>query len=128
MTILGSKTPNIFDRQQFGEVLIVAPTADGLSLRLADVQVSAEQIRDALARSDIKHVVIDLGRLDYFGSEVIGAIVMFTRDISNRGGNAAMCCASSQMCQKLGDLKLFELWSHFATCDEAVQSMSQATG
>ena len=117
--------PRMFDTHQIGEVLIVALIGDGFSSRFADIQISTNQIRRTLKQPDIKHVVIDLGRLEYFGSEVIGAIVSFARDISNRGGNAAMCSASSPMRQRLHDMSLFKLWPHFETCDEAVQSVTQ---
>lgn len=127
MKNLGPPVPIVFDAHQTGEVLIVAPIGDGLSSRSADIQIRANQIRRTLKQSDIKHIVIDLERLDYFGSEVIGPIVAFARDISNQGGRAAMCGVSRKMRQVLDNMYLLKLWPHFETRDEAVQSVSQAT-
>ncbi|MBT4865141.1 MAG: STAS domain-containing protein [Planctomycetaceae bacterium] len=113
--------PRVFNTEQLGNTLIVIPHGDGLGFRYADVQIEANQIRRTIAERSVKHLVIDLAELDYFGSEVIGVFITMAREATNRGGKAAMCNASEKMRQVLESMKLFKLWPH---CDSRKEALA----
>jgi anti-anti-sigma factor len=82
-------------------------------------------IRSHMLRPGQKHLVVDLHKMDYFGSEFIGALVSMLRETKNRGGLACFCCASPQMTQVLSNMALFKLWPHFDTRDAALAAVAQ---
>ena len=120
--------PRVFDTEKIGNTLIVIPHGDGLGFRYADVQIEANQIRRTIAEPGVKHLVIDLSELDYFGSEVIGVFITMAREATNRGGKAAMCNASEKMRQVLESMKLFKLWPHCDSRNEALEIVEAGTG
>jgi anti-anti-sigma factor len=118
----------VFNTDRAGDTLIVIPQGDGLGFRYADVHTEANGIRRSLGQPDIRHLVIDLESLDYFGSEVIGVFITMAREATNRGGNAALCNASEKMQEVLDNMKLFKLWPHFNSRADALQDVQQRTG
>lgn len=120
-----AKKPQVFKTEQTGNTLVVIAHGDGLGFRYADVQVEANQIRRTIAEPGVDNLVIDLSDLDYFGSEVIGVFITMAREATNRGGKAAMCCASEKMQKVLENMKLFKLWPHFDTRDTALENVQQ---
>ena len=109
--------------EQQGETLIVRPQGLGLGFRYADLQTESNNICQRLSKSDVSHLVVDLGGLDYFGSEVIGVFIKMARDVTNRGGRVALCGASDKMREVLENMNLFRLWPHFPSREEALQSV-----
>jgi anti-anti-sigma factor len=120
--------PRVFDTESAGDTLIVIPHGDGLGFRYADVQIEANQIRRTLSEPGVRNLVIDLGELEYFGSEVIGVFITMAREATNRGGKAAMCNASQKMQQVLENMKLFRLWPHCDSRDAALETVQQGSG
>jgi anti-anti-sigma factor len=77
-----------------------------------------------MTKPGCKHLVVNLEKMDYFGSEFIGALVSMLREVKNRGNKAAFCAANAQMLQVLQNMSLFKLWPHHATREEAVAAAS----
>ncbi len=120
--------PRVFDTEKTGNTLVVIPHGDGLGFRYADVQIEANQIRRTIAEPGIDNLVIDLAELDYFGSEVIGVFITMAREATNRGGKAVMCNASEKMKQVLENMKLFKLWPHCDSREEALAFIQPENG
>ena len=118
----------VFNTDREDDTLIVIPQGDGLGFRYADVHSEANEIRRSLGQPDIRHLVIDLEALDYFGSEVIGVFITMAREATNRGGNAALCNASEKMQEVLNNMKLFTLWPHFNSRADALKNVQQPSG
>lgn len=116
----------IFPVDQIGEVLIVTPQGEGSAFRYQDLHLEANTIRGLLMKPGTKCLVIDLHDMEYFGSEFIGALVSMLRETRSRGGKACFCNATPQMLQVLQNMSLFKLWPHFATREEALNSLSAA--
>ena len=81
-------------------------------------------IRGHMMKPGTKHLVIDLVKMDYFGSEFIGALVSMLREVKTRGNKACLCCANAQMLGVLQNMSLFKLWPHYVTRDEAIAAAS----
>jgi len=110
--------------KQSGTTLIVIPEGNGLGFRYNDLHKETSAVRRMLAQSGVADIVIDLGKLNYFGSEFIGALIQLARTTTNSGGRAAICNASDRMRQVLVNMNLHTLWPYFDTRAEALQSLA----
>ena len=111
----------IFHVEIQGDIAVVMPVGDATAFRYNDLHREANAIRDLIARGKAKHLVIDLSKLNYFGSEFIGSLVAMAREVRTRRNYATMCAASEQMYEVLANMSLAKLWPYFATRDEALQ-------
>lgn len=114
----------IFQVEQIGETVVITPGGDGNGFRYNDLHSETNAIRGHMMKPGSKHLVVDLSKMDYFGSEFIGALVSMLREVKNRGNKACFCTANSQMLGVLQNMSLFKLWPHYETRDEAVTAAS----
>lgn len=119
-----AKHLKIFKVETLDADFILCPQSDGASFRYADLQMEANYVRTMVANPNYKHLTIDLGNLDYFGSEFIGALITIAREKKNRGGQVAVCNAAPQMLEVLKNMSLFRLWPYYATRQEALDSLN----
>ena len=117
----------IFQVEADGEVAVLKPVGDATAFRYQDLHMEANSIRSYISRGKIKHLVIDLSELNYFGSEFIGSLVSMAREVRNRRGIACMCAASDQMLDVLENMSLFKLWPYFQTRPEALAHIDEKT-
>ncbi len=113
----------IFRVERDAETLILIPQANGFGFRYSDLQVESNVVRRLLDQTGVVNLVVDLGLLDYFGSEFIGAIIGLARHVSDVGGRAVLCNASERMLEVLETMKLAKLWPYFATREAALESL-----
>jgi anti-anti-sigma factor len=114
----------IFDVNQLGPTLVLTPEGDASSFRYRDLQAEANSVRSHLLKPEVRNLVVDLTRMNYFGSEFIGAIVSMLREVRAKGGKACFCAATDQMLQVLQNMSLFRLWPYYATREEALAAVS----
>lgn len=112
----------IFVCEQIGDVVIITPAGD--SFRYQDLHSETNSVRGQMAKPGSKHLIVDLVKMEYFGSEFIGALVSMLRDVKTRGGKACFCRANPQMLQLLQNMSLFKLWPHHVTREEALAATS----
>ncbi|MBX3443611.1 MAG: STAS domain-containing protein [Planctomyces sp.] len=117
----------IFGVEQFGPAVVLTPEGDASNFRYRDLQAEANSLRAHLMKPGCQHLIVDLHRMQYFGSEFIGAIVSMLREVRARGGKAMFCSANEQMLQVLQNMSLFRLWPHYATREEALASLGEPT-
>ncbi|WP_437204667.1 STAS domain-containing protein [Planctomicrobium sp. SH664] len=118
----------IFTIERLENTLVVCPHGEGSAFRYQDLHLEANTIRGHMMKPGIKNLVVDLGDLDYFGSEFIGALVSMLRETRSRGGKACFCRAKPQMLQVLQNMSLFKLWPHYETRDEALAGVMVPVG
>lgn len=116
----------LFRVEQIGDVIVVVPEGDGSSFRYQDLHTEANAIRGHLTRPGNKHLIIDLQKMAYFGSEFIGALVSMLRETRNRGGKAMICSANAQMLQVLQNMSLCRLWPYHPTREETLTAIADA--
>jgi anti-anti-sigma factor len=119
------KQLKIFQLEQTGPTVVVTPEGDGSAFRYQDLHVEVNAIRSHMLKPGQKNLIVDLHKMDYFGSEFIGALVSMLRETKMRGGLACFCDASPQMQQVLQNMSLFKLWPHFASRAEALAAAGQ---
>ena len=114
----------IFKAEQVGPVVVVTPEGDGSAFRYQDVHMEANAVRGHLGKPGNDHLVIDLHKMEYFGSEFIGALVTMAREVRNRQGKAVMCAATPQMLDVLQNMSLFKLWPYHETREAALADVA----
>jgi anti-anti-sigma factor len=114
------KQLKIFQLEQVGPTVVVTPDGEGSAFRYQDLHVEVNAIRSHMMKPGQRNLIVDLNRMDYFGSEFIGALVSMLRETKMRGGVACFCSASPQMQQVLQNMALFKLWPHHSNRDEAL--------
>jgi anti-anti-sigma factor len=114
---------NIFEVRADDGILLVMPKVDAGSFRYQELHREANSIRDQLMKPSIEHLVLNLSRLEYFGSEFIGSLVSMAREVRNRRGQAVICEANPLMHDVLKNMSLLKLWPYFETEAEAVQHL-----
>lgn len=110
------------------ETLVVTVVGSGAECRYAEMQTETNNLHRRLMMENTTRLVIDLEQLDYAGSELIGALIGMAREVTNRGGRVALSSASPETQRVLRNMKLFDLWPHFATREEALQFVAQSGG
>lgn len=111
-----------FESSIDGNVLIVNPLRNVGSL--AEVEV-LEDWEHVLSRLDstgepLSHVVVDFGKIEYFGSAMIEALLILWKRISVRHGRLAVCCCNG-VCGEVLRLSRFDMmWPICPTLEEAL--------
>ncbi|MBX3438943.1 MAG: STAS domain-containing protein [Planctomycetaceae bacterium] len=115
----------IFQTQRRDNILVVTPQGDPTAFRYNDLHREANSVRDLLMNPDIRFLVINLQKMEYFGSEFIGSLVSMAREVKNRQGRAAICEANPQMVEVLQNMSLFKLWPYYESEDAAIAALQQ---
>lgn len=112
----------LFVVEQVGDTIVVAPQGQGHGFRYQDLHVEANVIRGHLLKSGKCNLIMDMGAMEYCGSEFIGSLISMLRETRNRGGKAMFCRANENMHKVLDNMSLFRLWPYYATREDALQS------
>jgi len=112
----------VFKVEQEGSTIVVTPM-EGAGFRYHDVHKESNQILQLLAAADHPRLVIDLGLLNYSGSELIGALIRVARYATDHGEGASFCNASVKMRKVLKNMSLSKLWPYHETLDQAMAAV-----
>lgn len=104
-----------------GDALIVSPLFTFARFTEADIADEWKQVQRQLEKGDVKHVVVDLGQIPYFGSTVLEWMVQMWKRAKAKGGKLATCNASPIGREVLAAARFDLLWGIFGTRDEALQ-------
>ncbi|REJ71430.1 MAG: anti-sigma factor antagonist [Planctomycetota bacterium] len=114
-------TQAVFDVEETRGVLVVSPLGDAAGYRDIDIAREVEAVLAKIDKMSPPGVVADLGRANYFGSSMIGAVSAFEVRVRERGGAFAACLVSDDMQQVLRVMKLDTRWPMFDTRKAAVK-------
>jgi anti-anti-sigma factor len=107
-----------------GDALIVSPLFTFARFTEADIAEEWRQVQHELENGDVKHVVVDLGQIPYFGSTVLEWMVQMWKRAKAKGGKLATCNASPIGREVLAAARFDLLWGIFGTRDEAIAWLS----
>jgi anti-anti-sigma factor len=118
------KTRNhkVFLAELQGDTLIVRPQGDAAGFRESDIARELATLLEIVGDPRIANLVVDLGRSNYFGSVVIGAIHNLGMKVRNGGGRLGICDASDEMVETLRTLKLDTIWTHYDSLKAALKA------
>ena len=107
-----------------GEALIVSPLFTFARFTEADIADEWRLVQQQLESGDVKHVVVDLGQIPYFGSTVLEWMVQMWKRAKAKGGKLATCNASPIGREVLAAARFDLLWGIFGTREDALAWLS----
>ena len=114
----------VFDVELDGETLILTPQKDMSELAYEDIETGGKAIMERLATGQVKNVIIDLHKTDYYGSTALGYFLKFWKRIRQKGGHMALCNVSEHEKEILRVTKLHHLWPICSSRQDAMRRMT----
>lgn len=111
--------------EQDGDVLIVQPCGDSLRVEEAQLGAEIDRVHDLVDGGTVRHAVIDLGAVTFFGTVVIGALMTICHKVREKGGKVAWCNASPNMREVIQIMRLDTVMPYHATRTEALAAVRQ---
>lgn len=119
MPVLG----RVFQVETSGATFIVSPLGPAMNYLYKDVHAESNGLIEEFQLKQCRNALIDLSKVDYVDSIIIGAIIRVLQKARLSGGQAVFCSASENMRDILESIKIGTLWPLFATRDEALKSL-----
>ena len=106
-----------------GDAVVVAPLFTFASFTEADLAAEWKAVQHEIDDPEVKHVIVDLGEIPYFGSTVLEWMVQMWKRAKAKGGSLATCNCSKIGREVLHAARFDTLWKSFETRDEALKSV-----
>lgn len=119
MPVLG----RVFQVEGVDRTMIVLPLGPAMNYLYKDVHTESNGILEEFAQKKYVNVLIDLSKVSYIDSIIIGAIIRVLQKAKAAGGQATFCHASENMQAILESIKIGTLWPLYATRDEALAAL-----
>lgn len=112
--------PNVFVVSQRGAALIISPLRNISSLAEEEVKQQWDDILAQLDQPEVKHVVFDFEKVNYFGSSMLEAMLYLWKRISTDEGKMAVCNVSETATEILKLSRFDTIWPICASRQEAL--------
>jgi anti-anti-sigma factor len=109
--------------EQQGDTLIVSPLFTFARFTEADIVDEWKALQRQLDDPAIRHVVVDLAAVPYFGSTVLEWMVQMWKRTKAKGGSLVTCNCSQVGREVLHAARFDTLWGDYPTRDEALRSI-----
>ena len=116
-------TSGLFDVERDGNVLLLIPKVDLRESNYQEIEAGAQGILDLVSAPEVKGVVLDFHRTDYYGSTALGFFLRLWKRVGSRGGRMAFCNLSPNESEILAVTRLDTLWPAFPSREEAVKAV-----
>lgn len=112
--------PRYVRTERQGNALIVTPLFTFASFAESDIADEWRNVQSEIELPDVRHVVVDLGQIPYFGSTVLEWMVQMWKRVKAKDGKLATCNASPIGREVLSASRFDLLWGIHGTRDEAL--------
>lgn len=109
----------------WGDTAVVIPRGDAAGFHLTMVTIELATVTELVQAPAIKHLIIDLGSANYFGSVILGGLVQMGQTVRNRGGRIGICQASKDMQDVLRLMKLESMWEMYPDRSAALRAIAK---
>ena len=122
-----SGNEDVFEYEVNGDILVVIPVRDFMSIRDADLRDAYNETYRRLTTEDLKHLVFDFEQLNYFGSTFVGIMIRLAKKTNGNGGTTVLCNLSDEIRSILKQLMLLEndktasFWKRAQTREIAIE-------
>jgi anti-anti-sigma factor len=106
--------------EHLGDALVVTPLFTFASFAEPDLANEWTAVQEMVEAPAVKHVVVDLGSIPYFGSTVLEWMVQLWKRAREKGGKLATCQASPIGREVLTTARFDRLWGICNSRDEAL--------
>lgn len=114
-----------FTIENSDDVLIVAFIGSIGALDEASIREDWEQVLSLSETPDVRHAVIDLGKLEYFGSIVLELLVGLWKRISSKHGKLAICNVSQVGREVLHVARFDTIWTIVPGLQDALDAVRE---
>ena len=104
-------------------ILTVVPLADFESFRWKEMEAASTAIFESIQRDPDAKVIVDMGRLRYCGSALLGVILRVWKSVSPRSGVLTFCNVNEEVGEILKHTRLDTLWKIYPTRADALSEM-----
>ena len=108
--------------EQEGETLIVSPLFTFGRFTEGDLVHEWDQVLRRIDGPEVKHVVVDLGQIPYFGSTLLEWMVQMWKRAKEKGASLAACNPSHIGREVLAIAHFNDLWGIYSSRGEALKS------
>ncbi|QDV52979.1 STAS domain-containing protein [Gimesia fumaroli] len=115
----------IFEVEQAAPNLVVVPQGSTMQFQYSNVQVESNKVLRLFDSPEVKNVIIDLSRVDYLDSIIIGAIIRLLQRAKQTGGHAVFCNACDNMQNILKCIKVGTLWPLYDSREAALAALNE---
>jgi anti-anti-sigma factor len=124
---MASATPalagGIFEVEREGDTIVVVPAVDLREFDYQRIEDGARRIFQLLNSTDIKNVVMDFYKTDYYGSTALGFFLRLWKRVRHEGGWMAFCNVSAHEKDILQVTQLDRLWPICPSRAEALEAV-----
>jgi anti-anti-sigma factor len=113
----------VFEIGQVGDTIIIVPAIDLRELEYQRIEEGAAKILHLLNASDIKNVVMDFHKTDYYGSTALGFFVKLWKRVRKQNRRMAFCNVSDHEREILELTNLDRSWPICSSRTEALRSI-----
>ena len=105
----------------FDGVTIVLPLADVAEIRWPEIEEASKGIFQSVTDGPGPRILVDMAKVRYCGSALLGLMVRVWKTVSPQGGSLAFCNVSEEVAEVLRQTRLDTLWTVYpsreAACD-----------
>jgi anti-anti-sigma factor len=114
----------VFEVEVSGETLIITPQKDLSELAYESIETSGKTILDRFVKEQLKNVIVDLHKTDYYGSSALGFFLKLWKRVRQQNGHMALCNISEHEKEILRVMKLHHLWPICSSRQDALRRMT----
>ena len=114
----------IFTAEIRGSTMIVAPDGPVSNFAGHELQSDVAEILNLIQDDRVRDVVIDMQKVDFFGSVLLGAMNSIWKQIRPRQGRLLLCSLSDVGREVVHVAKFDTLWPVFASREAALESLA----
>lgn len=113
----------VFHTETHAPTLVVVPLVNVSSLGGEHVQPELERVLGEVTQPQIRHVVIDFIKVEYFGSVMLAAAQVIWKRVRAGQGQMALCNVSPVAREVLQISKFDQIWPIFDTRQQALDTL-----
>jgi anti-anti-sigma factor len=110
--------------EQHGTVAVLIPSPEAGALTQSPLEPAATAVLATLAAISPTGIVMDLSRMDYFGSRFIDFLIRCHKLVKNSGGQMVVVGASQRIQELLHLSALESVWPFYQDRAQALQALT----
>ena len=119
-------SPKYFRVEPSNDALIIAAVANIHNLVEDEVRGECDSLLQLLEKNHAKHAIIDLEKLDYFGSIMLELMVVVWKEVNKAGGKFAVCNVSKVGMEILKTARFDTIWPILESREAAIANVNAA--
>ncbi len=119
-----SELPNYFEIEWHENTVIVSPSAGIEELSWDVVERAADVIMQPLEDQQAPDVIVDLSKVNYFGSVFLALLLRCHKFVRRKSGELVLCGANKLALDLLRITALDTIWAIYDNRQEAIQALS----